>query len=677
MLSAWLDHVDSNSKKRIARKLSEWLLRKPTEDPSKLHEDLNQLKLDMGGMSRMGAWTKDDQIFSSLIEGAIDKTISKLCENPKLLKDLTAPYAACVESSNHNITEMIDKLSKIAKDLLISFPSTGNGSAPQAHRRSTAPSGSHAVGPSSSAGSFDPSKIICLVHRELSKCSRNTAGTCLYSHSLRSGRLCTDPEYIKTGICAQFKTCFDTHPWDSKTHGAIPIVPKGGRLGAQRLYLDIAAGKTCTVTPGLNRSAMGIGELSTTGEAPSINGITEREPGFEDTEELSEAEFLNPSGRVGRGEQSMAQQTLQADRHFALLEDISENDSEFDAAVFDEDLSDDSIHTSGDSSALGTETEGATGTEEHTETGNVTETATDGSMAEGISEASDEPWGTSDSTFDPESTESSEELVSDADMDSCEKETNNPRDTTSILEGKGWSRDRIKTWQSEYTSTVCAMAKSHAAINILPEGMDLSSGPEPSVLMMLDDGNFKHLVGRNAMHLAANLQDIEPYPVQSASGHIVWLNQTCDLVMDHCQFLGCLVNPHHDVTLLSEGWLHLAEGWEFLNNRSGKLITTPDGYKQMAYRNGVIFYLPSEFVPETEPNLAQYMGEFDQERALSRGYSNSDMQAMLSMAVTRAKAPESNARDGHSVTPEDSETKPTTKCQKTLIGRPALLNRTR
>ncbi len=81
LLSVWLDHVDSNSKKRIARKLSEWLQRKPTEDPARLHDDLNQLKRDMGGMSRMGAWTRNDQIFASLIESTIPSPSSAKTRN--------------------------------------------------------------------------------------------------------------------------------------------------------------------------------------------------------------------------------------------------------------------------------------------------------------------------------------------------------------------------------------------------------------------------------------------------------------------------------------------------------------------------------------------------------------------------------------------------------------------
>ena len=77
---------------------------------------------------------------------------------------------------------------------------------------------------------------------------------------------------------------------------------------------------------------------------------------------------------------------------------------------------------------------------------------------------------------------------------------------------------------------------------------------------MLDDGTFITPIGTNAAHLAVNIREIEPYPIQSATGNIKWLTQRCDLILDHCEFRDCLLNPHADITLLSEGWLHLSGG---------------------------------------------------------------------------------------------------------------------
>ena len=78
ILSTWLDHVDGNSKKRIGAKLATWLTRTPTKRACDLHADLNALKRDMGGMSRIGFWTENDEMFSSLVESALDKMVVTL-----------------------------------------------------------------------------------------------------------------------------------------------------------------------------------------------------------------------------------------------------------------------------------------------------------------------------------------------------------------------------------------------------------------------------------------------------------------------------------------------------------------------------------------------------------------------------------------------------------------------
>jgi hypothetical protein len=131
-------------------------------------------------------------------------------------------------------------------------------------------------------------------------------------------------------------------------------------------------------------------------------------------------------------------------------------------------------------------------------------------------------------------------------------------------------------WGVENIAASAALAKGQLTVSdTLPAGMDPTSGTEPETHMMLDDGSFRHLARRNAMHLATNIRKIDPYPVQSATGDVKYLVEECDLILNNCEFLNCLVNPHHEMTLISEGWLHLADKWSFVSNSSGKLITTP------------------------------------------------------------------------------------------------------
>jgi hypothetical protein len=323
ILSTWLDHVDGNSKKRIGAKLTTWLTRTPTKRACDLHADLNALKRDMGGMSRIGFWTENDEMFSSLVESALDKMVATLYQDPALNKDLATPYTYVIESSNHNIPKMIAKLTSIARDLTIdpsgAAPShtsgDGNRRNPAYNRRG----GSFAV------GTFDPSKLICLVHRELGKCSRQGTNTCQYNHGMRSGKLCSDAEYKKTGICSDFRACTNSHPWDDKVFGPVANLPAAARLGkAQRLYLDIAAGKVCSLAPAVESMRMEMPEplQPTDPQQPAIN--------------------VDP--RAGRGNVSAAQQAFNEERARLLIEDIDEGD--FGPAVLDDDLSDATVHTS-------------------------------------------------------------------------------------------------------------------------------------------------------------------------------------------------------------------------------------------------------------------------------------------------------------------------------------------
>ena len=116
LLQSWIDYVDSNSKARISKRLSEWLTREPTQSSWQLHDDTKQLKKDMGSMERMGAWGADT-IFKNLAESAIDKVIKDLVKQPELIKDLTIPYAAAVKDSDHDIPYMLKELTAAARIL--------------------------------------------------------------------------------------------------------------------------------------------------------------------------------------------------------------------------------------------------------------------------------------------------------------------------------------------------------------------------------------------------------------------------------------------------------------------------------------------------------------------------------------------------------------------------------
>ena len=121
----------------------------------------------------------------------------------------------------------------------------------------------------------------------------------------------------------------------------------------------------------------------------------------------------------------------------------------------------------------------------------------------------------------------------------------------------------------ENSAGATAMSKSSVGKTSMPSGIERSSGEVPSELFMIDNGTFWHMAGTGAMHLAVNVQVIDPYLVITAGGEKLYLMETCDLILNGCEFIRCLVNPSIRTTLLSEGRMHMDEGWTVENSRSG------------------------------------------------------------------------------------------------------------
>ena len=58
---------------------------------------------------------------------------------------------------------------------------------------------------------------MCFEFRESGKCSRGDK--CFAKHDGRTGNACTNSEYLKTGVCSEFKQCKNVHIWDTKKFG--------------------------------------------------------------------------------------------------------------------------------------------------------------------------------------------------------------------------------------------------------------------------------------------------------------------------------------------------------------------------------------------------------------------------------------------------------------------------
>jgi hypothetical protein len=58
---------------------------------------------------------------------------------------------------------------------------------------------------------------MCFEFRESGKCSRGDK--CLAKHEGGTGNACKNNEYLKTGVCSEFKQCKNVHIWDTKKFG--------------------------------------------------------------------------------------------------------------------------------------------------------------------------------------------------------------------------------------------------------------------------------------------------------------------------------------------------------------------------------------------------------------------------------------------------------------------------
>jgi hypothetical protein len=116
----------------------------------------------------------------------------------------------------------------------------------------------------------------------------------------------------------------------------------------------------------------------------------------------------------------------------------------------------------------------------------------------------------------------------------------------------------------------------------------------PYVLLMIDSGTFRHMIGSNALQYMTNVRSVRAYPVKTAGG-IVWLTTIADLEVSGHVFRDCMVNPKINTSLLSQGMMAMSEGWEFIHSMrvGGLQITDPKGQVDLAHTRGVLSYLPS------------------------------------------------------------------------------------
>ncbi len=163
----------------------------------------------------------------------------------------------------------------------------------------------------------------------------------------------------------------------------------------------------------------------------------------------------------------------------------------------------------------------------------------------------------------------------------------------------------------------------------------------PWVRAMFDGGYFDHMFWTSLVSTGCviNLKKVKPVPCRIAKG-FMWLDIKGDAVLPGGLVLrDGYINPHNDITLISEGKLALFEAWEFVKNVSGLSFSRPHtgssaGGSARALQQGVLFYLPRDMMPDLDVAFScaveqldcahnpLFLDSFDQEAAM--GMSSDD-----------------------------------------------------
>jgi hypothetical protein len=651
--------VEYASDETKSRALKDWLCKEPVNNASDLVTEIEAFSRDVQTLERLKMVSPNDASANGLQCTVLLRLIEKLIEDPARSGDLTVPVCLVTRQYPNDAKKLLDEIQSCALGIQSKIVSK----VPK-HRQGGKGGGRHSnIHPPGSMAGVPPGQIICFIYRETNKCDPRADGTeCHFMHTGRTGNVCKDAEYVKSGLCSKFRDCKSCHPWDVAKFGPLSALKFEGISGqgtkeARKQAVQASVGHSFAGMPlnttqsasindaqamawqthlaqaysviaydpedghaDFGRTAqepMDMGELTIVEEtvdvdqvavyydaavsypgapmachadecgdsnirpcigivrAVAVPGVVNSSSDDTDdsTEEVSDEPMMtNPpliaSDRPNRG--------VQPQDHFIdeqlELQMRGTPANEIDAAMFDSDLSQDQSLT--DSSEIQPGAAGE-GNQENTSSDEATEPTTDGS-------------------FMANSPPSSETISSDAD----------DFDWRQCLTDYGWTNERITAWEAEQDNIHDAIERRRMCHWSTEDtgAIDSESGDRPSVLMLLDGGTFKSMIGRNARHLTCNIRAIKPYPVATAGG-MVWLNWAADLVGKDHVFKNCFINEYLETTLLSEGWLRTVENWQFASHANGKLITDPSGHSEMAYTRGVLDYLPASYIPNRELTL--------------------------------------------------------------------------
>jgi hypothetical protein len=222
-LLAYLLHIvedpDDESK---GQSLTDWLERAPAANASQLVTEVERLYREMEKLTRLGFLEKGTRTTNTLLNAVLTRMTRRVATDPRWMEDLSAPMVWCRKQFPGDADRLLDEVRRCARIIqkrLSRRQKDGGRDRPgDRHNRPDSENRRHGdrhnrPDPENRAYAADVFNNICFHYRENNKCPGAPKGEpCQFQHTGRTGKQCSDAEYLKTGVCSQFKKCLNMHP---------------------------------------------------------------------------------------------------------------------------------------------------------------------------------------------------------------------------------------------------------------------------------------------------------------------------------------------------------------------------------------------------------------------------------------------------------------------------------
>ena len=555
MIKSLSTRVNFRSEERTKALLKEYTVdNKPCTNPKALLGMVEEFKIQHGVSARLCSME-----CGLLYRSAIDHILSGLKDRTDMQSKLTIPLSMVEEQYPGDQQMYMDKLEEKARDLTLWKNTTQPDATPKITFKPTKTGGKGVYAVERTAA--EKAEIICMFNREGRPC--RDGSKCAYNHDKATGQICTDEEYLKTGICSKFNQgCPHKHPFNTSKHGDKEELIKNTPQYAKKRFLN-----ACNmVEPMDDEQCVPCGNVTMSAEQHLM--LHQGAPG-EETEthrDLRSGLRLNPEPkRLYKVDQEAIMAVLEGS-------DVSSIESGDDKSITD---------TSGEEDDQSFDAEDGI---EH--------------------DSSDDGWPTSDGTYSQSEDPSSEEVEDDAEQDGQLDEVHQ---VATQLRDQGWAEDDIASWMRRDKDLSQALER----VKFKNSAMAVDADSEPPVKIMFDGGTFDHMWGTELVQAGyvSNIHNVKPVPCRTASG-FMWLSQKGDAVLNGVLMKDGFINPNNSTSLASEGKLCLIDGWDFHKNGDGLEFKWGDEAYKSAWRQGVLFYVPAEVMPHRscmsmEPGLYQ------------------------------------------------------------------------